>query len=74
MLEILCPDGSMFDAFMLQVGRDWQSAHRKFSGRKPFTRGQIDRFVPSFVKIKISTTLEFLARIFDLCTVRLDGR
>jgi hypothetical protein len=32
MLEICAPDGSMFDAFMLQVGRDWRSAHRKFSG------------------------------------------
>ena len=45
-----------------------------FPARKPFTHGQIDRFIPSFVKIKILTTREFFARIFDLRTVRLDGR
>jgi len=31
-------------------------------------------FVPGFVKIKIPTTREFFARIFDLCTVGLDGQ
>jgi len=30
--------------------------------------------VRGFVKIKILTTREFFARIFDLCTVRLDGQ
>jgi len=31
-------------------------------------------FVPDFVNIKIPTTWEFFPCVFDLCTVRLDGR
>jgi hypothetical protein len=45
-----------------------------FPARKPFLHGQIDRLISGFVKIKIPTKREFFARIFDLCTVRLDGR
>jgi len=31
-------------------------------------------FVPGFVKIKVPTTREFFARVFDLRTVRLNGQ